>query len=201
MRIGIFGGTFDPPHLGHLLLAERCREAASLDEIWFLPSYVPPHKTEGRIARFEHRCDMVALATTGQPAFRVEPMEKELPPPSYTVHTLEELRIRHPAHEFVLVIGGDSLNDLPTWFQPQKLLELAEIVAVARPGIPTRSAAELAEALKIPTESIRLTMAECPLIDVSSRDLRQRVLRGKMIRFAVPRAVEEFIRERKLYAA
>ena len=199
MRIGIFGGTFDPPHIGHLILAEYCREAAALDEIWFLPSYVPPHKTDRGIVRFEHRCDMVTLATTGQPAFRVEPIEKELPPPSYTVQTLEELRTRHPEHEFVLVIGGDSLHDLPTWYQPQKLLELAEIVAVARPGVATPSAADLAKALAVPVESVRLRMVECPLIDIASRELRQRVKDGRTIRYAVPRAVEEFIRERKLY--
>jgi nicotinate-nucleotide adenylyltransferase len=189
MRIGIFGGTFDPPHAGHLILAEYCREAASLDEVWFLPSYV----------RFEHRCDMVTLATTGQPSFRVEPIEKELPPPSYTVQTLEELRARHPEHEFVLVIGGDSLHDLPTWYQPQRLLELAEIVAVARPGVTTPSAADLAKKLDVPAEKVRLRLVDCPLIDIASRELRQRVKAGRTIRYAVPRAVEEFIRERKLY--
>lgn len=199
MRIGIFGGTFDPPHLGHLILAERCREAAKLDEVWFLPSYAPPHKTERGVARFEHRCDMVTLATTGQPSFRVEPIEKELPPPSYTVQTLEELRTRHPAHEFALIIGGDSLHDLPTWHQPQKLLKLAEIVAVSRPGFTTLSADELAEALHVTAGEVRLQLVDCPLIDLSSRELRQRVRDGKTIRFAVPRAVEEYVRERKLY--
>jgi nicotinate-nucleotide adenylyltransferase len=199
MRIGIFGGTFDPPHAGHLILAEYCREAASLDEVWFLPSYVPPHKTDRGLSRFEHRCDMVALATTGQPAFRVEPIEKELPPPSYTVHTLEELRVRHPEHTFVLVIGGDSLRDLPTWYQPGKLLDLAEVVAVARPGVTMPMAAELAAALGVGESKVRLQVVDCPLIDIASRELRQRVKDGRTIRYVVPRAVEEFIRERKLY--
>jgi nicotinate-nucleotide adenylyltransferase len=200
MRIGIFGGTFDPPHTGHLVLAEYCREAADLGQVWFLPSYVPPHKAERGLSRFEHRCDMVTLATTGQPAFRTEPIEKELPPPSYTVHTLEELQARHPEHEFVLVIGGDSLRDLPTWYRPQRLLELAEIVAVARPGVDVPTAAELAAVLGVPEAAVRLRMVECPLIDIASSALRERVKAGRTIRYAVPRAVEEFVRERKLYA-
>ena len=106
MRIGLFGGTFDPIHLGHLILAERCREEAGLQEIWFLPSYAPPHKSERAITRFEQRCEMVALATVGQPAFRVERIEKELPPPSYTSETLAELIARNPDDDFALLIGG-----------------------------------------------------------------------------------------------
>jgi nicotinate-nucleotide adenylyltransferase len=199
MRIGIFGGTFDPPHLGHLILAERCREAAKLDEVWFLPSYSPPHKTERGVARFEHRCDMVTLAITGQPNFRVEPIEKELPPPSYTVQTLEELRTRYPIHDFTLIIGGDSLRDLPTWHKPKKLLKLAEIVAVARPGIHIPTTSELAASLRVTEEDLMLQIVACPLIDLSSRELRQRVKEKKTIRFAVPRSVEEYVRERKLY--
>src|SRR5688572_5450952 len=113
MHIGLFGGTFDPIHVGHLILAERCREDARLDEVWFLPSYKPPHKAEGQLTRFEQRCEMATLATTGQPAFRVEPIEKELPPPSYTAETLTELRRRHPSDTFALIVGADSLLDLP----------------------------------------------------------------------------------------
>ena len=132
MRIGIFGGTFDPPHLGHLILAERCREEAELDQVWFLPSYVPPHKTDRPLTRFEHRCEMVALATAGQPAFRVDGIEKELPPPSYTAETLRELHERHPNHEFHLLLGADSLVDLPTWYEPQRVIERAGLIVVPR---------------------------------------------------------------------
>ena len=107
MRIGIFGGTFDPPHLGHLILAERCREAAGLDEVWFLPSFQPPHKLDRTMSRFEARCVMVALAAIGQPAFKVERIESELPPPSYTAETLRVLKQRHPSHDFHLIVGGD----------------------------------------------------------------------------------------------
>ncbi len=199
MRIGLFGGTFDPIHLGHLILAERCREEAGLEEVWFLPSYVPPHKTERTITRFEQRCEMVALATAGQPAFRVERIEKELPPPSFTSETLAELRARHPEHEFSLVFGGDSLREFPTWHNPRKVLELARLVAVPRAGTSAVTAGELAAKLELPAEGVRLLLVECPAIDIASREIRARVKEGKSIRFLVPRSIEEYIRERKLY--
>jgi len=200
MRIGLFGGTFDPIHLGHLILAERCREEAGLDEIRFLPSYVPPHKADRSITRFEQRCEMAALATAGQPAFRVERIEKELPPPSYTSETLAELVARNPGDEFALLIGGDSLRDFPTWHRPQRIVELAQIVAVGRPGIETISPDELARQLELPPERVRLKLVECPQVDIASREIRARVREGKTIRYLVPRSVEEYIRERKLYA-
>jgi nicotinate-nucleotide adenylyltransferase len=199
MRIGLFGGTFDPIHLGHLILAERCREEAALDEVWFLPSYRPPHKIERPLTRFEQRCEMVLLAITGQLAFRVEPIEKELPPPSYTAETLAELHRRHPEHQFALIVGADSLVELPTWHEPRRVVEQAELLAVPRPGVEFWSGAQLAAALGLPADAVRLRAVACPLIEIASRDLRRRVAEGKTIRYMVPRAVEEYIRERKLY--
>ena len=199
MRIGIFGGAFDPVHLGHLIVAERCREGARLDEVWFLPSFRPPHKPDRDLTRFEHRCDMVALATTGQPAFRVEPLERDLPPPNYTSHTLAELWRRHPEHEFALILGADSVADLPGWYEPRAVLARAELVVVPRPGVDLWTADRLAAAVGVPAADVRLTAVPCPLIEIASRDLRRRVADGRSIRFLVPRAVEEFIRERKLY--
>lgn len=199
MNIGIFGGTFDPPHLGHLILAERCREEANLDEVWFLVSYAPPHKQGQQITRFEQRCDMVTLAVTGQPAFRVEPIEKELPPPSYTARTLAELHERHPRHTFSLIVGGDSVQELPTWFEPATVLKLAGLVAVPRPGATLLAASELAAKVGMSPEVVRLTVVECPQVDIASRDIRKRVNEGRSVRFLVPRAVEEYARERKLY--
>jgi nicotinate-nucleotide adenylyltransferase len=199
MRIGLFGGTFDPPHLGHLVLAERCREEAALDQVWFLPSYQPPHKVGQPLTRFEFRCGMATLALTGQPAFRIEAIEKELPPPSYTSETLAELRQRHPGVAFALIVGADSLVDLPHWHEPKRVLEQAEVVAVPRPGLELWSADRLAAAIGLPREAVRLSTVACPLIDIASRELRKRVAEGKSIRFLVPRAVEEYIRERGLY--
>ncbi len=201
MRIGLLGGTFDPIHVGHLLLAEQCREAAKLDEVWFLPSYVPPHKLDKTISRYEHRCEMVTLATTGQPAFRVEMIEKELPPPSFTANTLAELKLRHPSVTFCLLIGGDSWNELPTWKEPARVVRQAELVVVPRPGSVLKSTAELAGQIGVTVHELKVTFVTSPLVDVSSTDVRQRARDGRSIRFQVPRAVEEFIRERKLYRA
>ena len=201
MRVGLFGGTFDPIHVGHLILAEACRDAAKLDEVWFLPSYVPPHKLDKTITRYEQRCEMVTLATTGQPAFRVETIEKELPPPSYTANTLAELKLRHPAVTFCLLIGGDSLQELPTWMEPARVVHQAELVAVARPNFTGLTAEELEGILGVQPGAVKLTMVRSPLISISSTELRARVQAGRSIRFQVPRSVEEFIRERKLYRA
>jgi nicotinate-nucleotide adenylyltransferase len=142
---------------------------------------------------------MVTLATTGQPAFRVEPIEKELPPPSYTAETLAELHRRHPADEFFLILGADSVADLPQWYEPRRVIAQAGLIAVPRPGSPMWTAHRLAEAVGLSESDVRLQTIACPLIEIASRELRQRVAEGKSIRFLVPRAVEEFIRERGLY--
>ena len=201
MRVGIFGGAFDPVHVGHLVLAERVRDEAGLGLVRFLPSYKPPHKTDRVLTRFETRCDMATLATTGQPAFVVDAVEKELPPPSFSVNTLRELADRHPGDEFSLVIGADSLHDLPTWYEPRELLKLAELIVVPRPGVELLSAEALAASLGVGPGDVRLRVVACPLMEIASRDLRRRVSEGKSIRYLVPRAVEEFIREKGLYAA
>jgi nicotinate-nucleotide adenylyltransferase len=199
MRVGLFGGAFDPVHLGHLIVAERCREDAGLDEVWFLPSYRPPHKAGQALTRFEHRCEMVTLAVTGQPLFRVEPIEQELPPPNYTSETLAELRRRRPGDEFALIVGADSLIDLPHWHEPKRVMDQAEVVAVPRPGVGLWTADRLAAAVGLPRTAVRLTAVVCPLIEIASRDLRKRVADGKSIRFLVPRAVEEYVRDKGLY--
>ena len=199
MQIGLFGGTFDPVHLGHLILAERVREEAGLDAVWFLPSYRPPHKDHA-ITRYEHRLEMTALAIVGQPLFRIEPIEKELPPPSYTAHTLEALQQRHPRNTFHLIVGTDCLPDIPKWFEPHTILKRTALLAVPRPGFEPWTAAQLATALNLPANEVRLTMIDCPLVDIASREIRERVTLGKSIRYLVPRSIEEYIREKKLYS-
>lgn len=199
MRIGIFGGTFDPVHMGHLILAEQCRDQAGLDEVWFLPSYHPPHKAAAAVTRFEHRCDMLELAVAGHPAFRIERIEKELPPPSYTAETLAELRRRHPGADFALLMGSDGLPDLPGWYEPRRVVELASLVVVPRPGVMLWTADRLAKALDLPTEAVRLRYVACPMIEIASRELRRAVADGMSVRYLVPRAVEEYLRDRKLY--
>src|SRR5262245_33125795 len=200
MRIGIFGGTFHPVHMGHLILAEQCRDQAALDQIWFLPSAHPPHKTGTPITRFDQRCEMIELAIAGQPAFKVDRVEKDLPPPSYTAETLAELHRRHPADEFYLLMGSDGLPDLPGWYEPRKVIELAGLVVVPRPGVMLWTGERLARALGVNRSLVKLQFVACPMIEIASRELRRAMADGLSIRYLVPRSVEEYIRDRKLYA-
>ncbi len=199
MRIGLFGGTFDPVHLGHLILAEQCRDQLQLEQVWFVPSAYPPHKPGQRLTRFEQRCDMLELAIAGHPAFRVERIEKELPPPSYTAETLAALHRRLPGQEWFLLLGADGLADLPQWYQPQRIVAQAALAVVPRGGLPLATAAELAAALGVEAGQVRLYTVAAPRIEIASRELRQAVAEGRTIRYLVPRAVEEYIRERRLY--
>jgi nicotinate-nucleotide adenylyltransferase len=200
MRIGIFGGTFDPVHMGHLILAEQCRTQAALDQVWFMPSAHPPHKVDKGVTRFEQRCEMIELAIAGHASFRVERVEKELPPPSYTAETLAELRRRNPSDEFFLLMGSDTLPDLPLWYEPRRVIEQAGLVVVPRPGVMLWTAERLATALGMEPAAVRLRFVACPMIEIASRELRRAMTDGMSIRYMVPRAVEEYIRDRELYA-
>jgi nicotinate-nucleotide adenylyltransferase len=200
MRVGIFGGTFDPIHLGHLILAEQAREQGRLDEVWFIPAPRPPHKDEPSLTRFEQRVEMLNLALAGNPAFRVDELEKERSGPSYTADTLAELRRRHPAHEFFLLVGSDTLVDLPRWHEPLRVLENAALLVMARPGSPVASVEELRTQLHLPDRvPLRLQVVETPQIDISSRDLRRRSAAGRSLRYFLPRAVECYVHDKRLY--
>jgi nicotinate-nucleotide adenylyltransferase len=152
------------------------------------------------VSKFDQRAEMVSLAIVGQPLFRMEPIERDLPPPSYTVATLAALKANHPAATFHLVVGADCLPDLHKWHAPQELVRAAQVVAVPRPGVPLWSAAEVAASLGIAASEVSLRAVECPLIDIASRDIRKRCQNQQTIRYLVPRAVEEYIREKGLYA-
>ena len=192
MRIGVFGGTFDPVHLGHLIAAEQAREQARLDQIAFVPAARPPHKMERSLTPFAHRVEMLSLAIAGHPAFRVEELERDRPGPCYTVDTLEELHRSSPDAELALVLGADCLPDLTTWREPERIGRLAEIVLVPRPGVTV--------AQEKTATSIRIgTTVEMPLVDISSHDIRQRVSARRSIRYLVPRAVECYIESHSLY--
>jgi nicotinate-nucleotide adenylyltransferase len=199
-RIGIFGGTFDPVHLGHLIMAEQCREQGQLDQVWFIPAARPPHKQDRPLTGFVHRAEMLALAIAGIPAFRIEELEKDRPGPSYTAETLQELHGRFPDRQFALLLGSDCLPDLPGWKNPTRIMELAELLVFSRPGWPLRSEEEVRQSLGLTLEApLRLRVVPAPLIDISSRDLRQRIAQHRSVRFLVPRAVECYIEEKKLY--
>ena len=198
MRIGIFGGTFDPIHIGHLVLAEQCREQCQLDEVWFVPAAEPPHKREATISPAKARCEMVEFAIAGHPQFRLSTVEIDRSGPSFTVTTLEQLHAEDPDRELFLLIGADSLRDLPLWREPRRILELATVVAVNRGNRPAPDRATI-DARLGPAVSSRLLFVEMPGIDVSASDVRRRVAIERSIRYLVPRAVETYIRQRNLF--
>jgi nicotinate-nucleotide adenylyltransferase len=200
MRIGIFGGTFDPVHHGHLILAEQAREQGRLDEVRFVPAPRPPQKDDRSITSFDQRVEMLQLAIAGHTAFRIDSIEKDRPGPSYTVDTLAELHQRQPEDEFWLLVGGDSLADLPLWREPARIVSSVGLLVLARPGTALLSAEELRSRLRLADKvPLRLEVIQAPVIDISSRDLRRRVAEGHSIRYFLPRAVEVYIQEKHLY--
>ena len=198
MRVGIFGGTFDPIHLGHLVLAEQCREQCQLDEVWFVPAAAPPHKLNWAISPAKARCEMIEFAIAGNPFFRMSKIELERTGPSFTVTTLEQLQSQDASRELFLLIGADSLRDLPHWRSPGRILELATIVAVNRGDQPMPDRTELRTVVGAAADE-RIQNVRIPGIEISATDIRHRVRKGQSIRYLVPRAVELYIEHAKLF--
>lgn len=202
MRVGVFGGTFDPVHLGHLILAEQCREQAQLDQVLFVPALLPPHKQRQSLTSFAQRVEMLTLAISGHSSFRVDEMEKERSGPSYTVDTLTQLTQSRIGDDLCFIIGSDSLHDLHLWYQPQRILELATLLVVARADYPPFAAQELKDSLHLTDDfPLRYKVVEAPLITIASRDIRRRIAEGRSVRYMIPRAVEAYIEEKRLYRA
>lgn len=200
MRLGLFGGSFDPVHFGHLLLAESCREQCRLDEVWLLPAAVAPHKQSAAAAPAEHRLAMLELATAGQTALKVCRYELDRGGVNYTVDTLTHFRAEDPDRELFFLLGADMLNDLPNWRRAAEICALATPVVVRRPGSGALDLDGLrAIAAPAQIESICRHQVEMPEIGLSSTDLRQRVAAGRSIRFQTPRAVEMYIQTHGLY--
>ncbi len=200
MQVGVFGGTFDPIHLGHLILAEQCREQAQLEQVLFVPAALPPHKRDQALTSFAQRVEMLSLAISGHAAFRIDELEKDRAGASYTVDTLTQLHTTRPGDEFFFILGSDSVRDLPLWYKPRQILELATLLVVARADYPTFSAEELRAALGLNAEfPLRYQIVDAPLITIASRDIRQRVTEGRSVRYMIPRAVEAYIKEKGLY--
>lgn len=201
MRLGIFGGTFDPVHYGHLLLAECAREQCRLDQVWFMPATVPPHKQGQPITSAEMRVEMLELAVSGNPAFLVSRHEIDRGGVNYTVDTLEELTIEDPVRELFFLMGADSLSELPTWRNAPRICQLAVPIVVRR----ARQQVDLGplEALVSPERLalIRRHQVDMPLMGLSSSDLRSRAGRGESVRYRLPRGVEKYIEAHGLYRA
>jgi nicotinate-nucleotide adenylyltransferase len=191
MRLGLYGGTFDPIHLGHLILAEACREACGLDRVWFVVAGAPPHKPGGR-TEVHHRLEMVRLAVAGNPAFEVSEIETRRPGPHYSVETLEAVALERPGDELFFLIGGDSLVDLPHWRGPERIMTLASLVVANRPGFEPTVPDVHSDARPIHRVTI-------PPIGLASHEIRRLLLEGRSVRYQVPRAVEAYIDAHGIY--
>lgn len=200
MRLGVYGGSFDPVHYGHLLLAESCREQCQLDEVWFVPAATPPHKQHREITSARLRVEMLQLAIGGTPGFVASTIEIDRGGVSYTVDTLSEIQRLLPAAELYVLMGADSLADLPTWRDPRRICQMAIPVVVRRTGSPP-PVLDVLEPLMSPERlaEARLSQVTMPIIDLSSSDLRQRIAERRSIRFRTPRAVEKFIETQSVY--
>lgn len=199
MRLGLYGGSFDPIHLGHLILAETCREACQLDRVWFVVAGSPPHKTR-RLAPAEHRLEMARLAVAGNPAFEVSDRDTKGEGPHYSYALLESIAAERPGDDIFFLIGADSLADLPNWRHPERVVQLATLVVVGRPGVESADPAALAPVLSAAGASARpIVRVDSPPIGIASRDLRRQIAEGRSIRYCVPAAVGAYINAQELY--
>lgn len=189
LSIGIFGGSFDPPHVGHLMIAEHARQELALDKVLFVPAFVAPHKTNGTSASPVHRMRMLRLAVKGNSSFSVSAIELERKGVSYTVDTVAEMQKEFPDSELFLIVGSDNLLDFQSWKSPR------EILAMARLAVYERSSTKPTPGSTLPP-AIRLSGAT---IDISSSAIRTRIRQGKSVRYQVPDAVENYIKKHKLY--
>ncbi|WP_145201314.1 nicotinate-nucleotide adenylyltransferase [Thalassoglobus polymorphus] len=191
MKLGIYGGTFDPVHLGHLILAESVCEQLSLDEVWFVPAFQNPHKMGRATTPPKARMEMLRFAISGNPRFRLCDLEIKRKGHSYTFETLQAIQELHLDAEKYLLIGADSLTDFPNWREPETILSLAKLVAVNR----GRSPAVIPEYL----EPSQVCLLEMPAIDISATEIRNRCEAGQSIRYLTPRSVELYISANQLY--
>lgn len=199
-RIGIFGGSFDPVHYGHLILAELCCEFCQLDEVRLVPAAVPPHKQGRGRASGEHRVEMLKLAIGGNPRLSVWDGEIQRGGVSYTVETLRQIQAEQPQDQLFFLMGADSLSDLPNWRDPSEICDLATIVVVDRPGSENVDYSVLEGVTTSERiDHFRLHLVAMPQLDISSTELRERIKHEKSIRYQTPRAVEQYIRTAELY--
>ncbi|MHA2609302.1 MAG: nicotinate-nucleotide adenylyltransferase [bacterium JZ-2024 1] len=195
MKIGLMGGTFNPIHYGHLLVAEEAREEFHLEEIWFIPSGCPPHKRHDELASAQDRLYMCQLAIEGIPYFRVISIEIESGVTSYTYNTLRVLNQQNPGNEWFFITGLDAILELPTWHHAEELLDMAHFVAVSRPG---HKIEELSRVFSEEQRKKILTL-NIPYLDISSSEIRRRVRFRRSIRFLTPEPVRQFILSKGLY--
>lgn len=197
MRLGVLGGTFDPVHRGHLVLAAAAHAELGLDRVLFVPAGQPWRKGDRAITSGEHRLAMLRLGLEGQGAFGIVTLELEREGPSYTADTLEALRRERPNEALFFILGEDALVDLPNWARPGRIQELATLVVARRAGTRRKDVEEVAR--RVPGLLDRVVWLKMPPVEVTATGVRERVRRGLWIGDLVPPAVEAYIREHGLY--
>lgn len=184
-KIGILGGTFDPPHLGHLMIAEEVKNALKLEEVWFMPSNEPPHK-EKATTNANNRLKMLELALADNNAFKINTIEFDRKGKSYTIDTMELFIKKYPNIEFYFIIGADMVEYLPHWVEIDRLIKMVKFVGVKRPGYVLES-------------SYPIITVDVPMIDISSTMLRKRLQKKQSIKYLIPDEVYTYIKEKQLY--
>ena len=196
-RIGLFGGTFDPPHLGHLILASEAQTQLELDRLLWILTPEPPHKQDQSITSPEHRLAMVELAIKDNPAFELSRIELDRPGPHYTLDTIKLVAEQNPNADIVPIIGGDALHDLPKWHEPQQLVYACHWIGVMRRPHDESNLDELES--QLPGISSKVHYVDAPLLEIASREIRSRIAKGHSVRYYLPASVYEYINEHHLY--
>ena len=197
-RIGIFGGTFDPPHLGHLILASEAQTQLELDRLLWILTPEPPHKQDQDITPIEDRLAMVRLAIADNPDFELSRIELDRPGPHYTLDTIKIVSEQNPGADIVPIIGGDSLRDLPKWHQPQELVYACHWIGVMRRPSDDETNLEALER-ELPGISSKVHYVDAPLLEIASREIRNRIASGRSVRYYLPTPVYEYIEQNHLY--
>lgn len=197
MRVGIFGGTFDPPHLGHLILAQEASEQLNLEEVLWVLTPFPPHKLGQKISSLEERMSMVLLAIAGNTTFKLSRVDIDRAAPHYAADTVAILRQKSPKDEFYYLMGADSLNDLTGWHEPDRFISVCHGI-----GVMLRQGDEIDTGIiakKIPGSESKLHLLETPIIEISGSEIRRRASQSKPFRYFLPEQVYRFILNHKLY--
>jgi nicotinate-nucleotide adenylyltransferase len=197
VRVGLLGGTFNPPHIGHLVCAQEAWAQLGLDQVLLVPVHTPPHKEAADDPGVEARVELCSLAVEGDPRLGVSRVDADVPGPSFTVDTLERLHDRHPEHELTFIVGGDMAHSLPSWREPEAILSLARLGIAERAELRRADICEQLSGLRGVPE--RLRFFEMPRIDVSSSLVRSRVAEGRPIRYLVPDPVAAAVERAGMY--
>lgn len=185
-RVGLIGGTFNPPHIAHLMIADQVGNQLGLDHVEFIPDYLPPHVDSKGAIEAEHRVEMVKLAVEDNPMFQLNLIEIERGGKSFTYNTIQELKRRHPENEYYFIIGGDMVQYLPKWHKINELSKMVNFVGVERPKFEQ-------------TSTYPVIWVDAPNLSISSTDIRDSIKHGRSIKYLVPKKVEEYIKENGLY--